>query len=198
MSDFGKKCAIVGVAAGLVGVAAVSYLVYKENEEKENIRVVASRPTTIEMQIPKAQMRTVIGRGGQNINEIRGRTHTKIFFKDEQETEQYCVAAITGLPDDVKLAEIMIFQTMANQPMHEVFEFLVDNHYVGRIIGRGGQMVSSIQNRTGCNINISDGPVNQGKYFDILTFLCSFCLIQQDPEELLYEAQKIRCVRQNA
>lgn len=155
MSDSAQKWAIVGVAAGVVGVAAISYLIYKEEEEKERRKVVASRPTTIEVQIPKMHMKTVIGRRGQNINDIRNKTHTRIFFKDELETDRYCVAAITGIPDDVKLAEIMIHQTIALQPYQEMKEFYVDNTFIGRIIGRGGQMISSIQSRSGCKIDIS-------------------------------------------
>ena len=142
----GNKWAVVGVAASVVGVAAIggaamAYFLMKEEEDfrKNTLGTqlhVSSRPATIEIQIPQDQAGIVIGRGGRTIKEIQAQTDTKIHFKDEKATNENRYLAITGQPEDVKLAEIMIYQTMANQPFQETFEMNVPSIYVGAIIGR--------------------------------------------------------------
>ena len=42
--------------------------------------------------------------------EIQKKTNTRIHMKDELATDTIRVASITGLPDDAKLAEILIYQ----------------------------------------------------------------------------------------
>ena len=80
------------------------------------------------------------------------------FFQDEKATNENRYLAITGQPEDVKLAEIMIYQTMANQPFQETFEMNVPSIYVGAIIGRNGDTVRSIEDRSGCRINVQRLP----------------------------------------
>ena len=87
----GNKWAVVGVAASVVGVAAIggaamAYFLMKEEEDfrKNTLGTqlhVSSRPATIEIQIPQDQAGIVIGRGGRTIKEIQAQTDTKIHFK---------------------------------------------------------------------------------------------------------------------
>lgn len=44
------------------------------------------------------------------LKEIQKKTNTRIHMKDELATDTIRVASITGLPDDAKLAEILIYQ----------------------------------------------------------------------------------------
>lgn len=95
----GSKWAVVGVAAGVVGVAALSgvALAYFINKEEEDFRQrtmggkehISSRPITTEVQIPQNQAGIVIGRGGQTIREIQSKSNTRIHFKDELATEDF-------------------------------------------------------------------------------------------------------------
>lgn len=159
----GNKWAAIGVAASVVGVAALggvamAYFMAKEEEEFRQRTMgaphVSSRPVTTELQIPHDQAGIVIGRGGQTIREIQSRTNTRIHFKDELETEEFRSLSIVGLPDDVKLAEIMIYQTFANQPNQETFEMRVPAIFIGAIIGRNGENVRSMQDRSRCRIDV--------------------------------------------
>jgi polyribonucleotide nucleotidyltransferase len=46
-------------------------------------RIRTSRPTFIEVKIPKECVGVVIGRGGSSIRDIEEKTNTRIIFKDE-------------------------------------------------------------------------------------------------------------------
>jgi len=121
---------------------------------------VSSRPLTLEVRIPQNHAGLVIGRGGQNIKEIQTRSNTRIHFKDELSTEEYRFLSISGLPDDVKLAEILIHQIIANQPTTETFEMYIPSTYIGPIIGRNGESIRSLQDRSGCRIDIERRPLS--------------------------------------
>ena len=62
--------------------------------------------------------------------------------------------SIIGLPDDVKLAEILIHQILANQPSTESFVMHIPSTFIGPIIGRNGESIRSLQDRSGCHIDI--------------------------------------------
>ena len=115
---------------------------------------VSSRPITLEVRIPQDQAGIVIGRGGQTIKEIQSRSNTRIHFKDELATNDYRFIAVIGLPDDVKLAEILIHQIIANQPSTENFVMHIPSTFIGPIIGRNGESIRSLQDRSGCHIDI--------------------------------------------
>ena len=61
----------VGIAAGVVGVAALggacAYLLLKDEQFHSQNQHISSRPMTIHVQIPVEQIGLVIGRGGENI-----------------------------------------------------------------------------------------------------------------------------------
>ena len=108
-------------------------------------------------------------------------------------------ASISGSPDDVKLAEILIYQMIANQPKLEQMDIFVraiyigktgftkavqctrsrfllvkwililSFHIIGRIIGRNGEVIRSIQDRSRCKIKVERGQTYDGKWF-ILQF----------------------------
>ena len=174
-----SKWATVGVAAGaIVGVAALggawAYFSFKDEEDFKRNHV-SSRPISIDVQIAQQHAGIVIGRGGQTIKEIQSKSSTKINFKDELATEKFRILSISGLPDDVKLAEILVNQTIANQPTLERMEMQIPSVYIGRIIGRNGETIRSLQDRSRCRIDIERRPFNDGKSFLIYLFLNATC-----------------------
>ena len=108
-------------AAGIVGAAAIGgtcfYLLSKEEREfkaQTNLSHSSSRPVQIHVQVPVDHVGRVIGRGGRNLKEVEAKTSTRIHFKDELETDTFRVLSITGQQEDVKFAEILIYQVMSN------------------------------------------------------------------------------------
>lgn len=72
-------------------------------------------------------------------------------------TETHRVIAIRGQRTDAHLAEILIHQLIANQPRLETVVIEVPNDSVGRIIGRGGETIRSLQTQSRCKIDVERG-----------------------------------------
>jgi len=144
---------VLGLAlTGATGVAL--YLLLREEEEWEEGGHLTSRQACLEVRIPKESVALVIGRGGANIREIQAKSETRINFRDELETEEYRVAAIRGSPDGAQMAEILIQQTLAQQPRVETVVMKVPSRTVGRIIGRGGDTVRTISRASRCKVDV--------------------------------------------
>ena len=160
----------VGVAAAVGGAAAAAfaaYLVLKDENDgavksSQGIPHISSRPVSIDVSIPKKHIGYVIGRGGDTIKEIQRRTNTRIHFKDELETDSIRVCTIQGQPDEAQLAEILIHQTIANQPRVENLVLMVPSKAMGAIIGRNGDNIRGMQSYSKCKIEVershNDGP----------------------------------------
>lgn len=130
------------------------YLLLKDREEELEGQGVTARQVVLQVQIPRDSVGIVIGRQGCNIREIQAKTDTRINFLDELETEDYRVAAIRGVPDSAQLAEVLIHQTIAQQPRVHQVELTVPSRAVGSIIGRGGDTIRSISRASRCKIDV--------------------------------------------
>ncbi len=69
-------------------------------------------------------------------------------------TDTERVLVIRGASEDVQLAEILVQQTLANQPRLETLELKVPPHCGGWIIGRDGENIRSMQEKSRCKINV--------------------------------------------
>lgn len=61
---------------------------------------------------------------------------------------------IRGLAEDVQLAQVLIHKAVASQPRTETRILEVRSTAVGRLIGRGGETIRSMQARSRCRINV--------------------------------------------
>ena len=60
------------------------------------------------------------------------------------------------------MAEILIHQTISQQPRVETLTMYVPGRAVGRIIGKGGQSVKEIQRVSKCKVDIDRGAMGEG------------------------------------
>jgi len=154
---------LMGLAlTGATGVCLYLLLRKEDDWEDEVQGGVTSRQVAIDVKIPKDSVGIVIGRQGSNIREIQAKTDTRINFKDELESDEFRVACIRGLPDDAQMAEILIHQTISQQPRLETLTMYVPGRAVGRIIGRGGDSVREIQRVSRCKVDIERGALGEG------------------------------------
>ena len=170
------------------------YLLLRKDEDWDNDLEsgLTSRQVAYDVKIPKDLVGIVIGRQGSNIRlvisssivsglhfrEIQAKTETRIYFKDELETDEFRVACIRyqiyiwyafiknfiyrGLPDDAQKAEILIQQTISQQPRVDSLILYVPGRAVGRIIGRGGETVRELQKVSRCKIDVDRGILPEG------------------------------------
>ncbi|CAB4070091.1 TDRKH [Lepeophtheirus salmonis] len=115
MSNRKALALTAGTVAGLGGALLGYYLwhtLWADREEEDGWNF----PSYLSIKILKEDSGVVIGRGGANIQEIEFKTSTKMHFKDELETESHRVLTIRGSQENIELAEILIRQTILNQP----------------------------------------------------------------------------------
>jgi len=167
MSDNMGRSYVGPLLLGLAITGATSmclYLLLRKNEDWDNDLEsgLTSRQVAYDVKIPKDLVGIVIGRQGSNIREIQAKTETRIYFKDELETAEFRVACIRGLPDDAQKAEILIQQTISQQPRVDSMVLYVPGRTVGRIIGRGGESVREIQKVSRCKVDVDRGILPEG------------------------------------
>lgn len=151
---------VVTLAAGLSLFSVTGYLLYlllkKEDEEKYDGSYVSPLESCKrEVKIPKDHVRSLIGRNGTKIKEIEKQTKTKINFKDEDKNENYRICLVKGSVQNCNMAESLIHNHIASQPIIETKDLMVPRIATGRIIGRGGEKVHYIQSMAGARIVVA-------------------------------------------
>nr|CAD7263816.1 unnamed protein product [Timema shepardi] len=153
-----------------LGHRGESHWCFKESPNDEDLdekylAIKTSRPALIEVHIPKDCVGVIIGRGGSNIKSIQDQTNTKIYFKDELETDEFRVCAIRGTADSAQVAEFMIRDLILNQPLIETVEIKIPQRAVGRIIGKGGETIRSISRASNAKITVENISQTDDKAF---------------------------------
>lgn len=130
------------------------------------------------MPIEKSQVGLIIGRGGENLRRVENTTGARVQFLDGPETtsaQRHC--KISGTRAARAAAKAELFRIMddseggkratpapaRNQPKMpampesrdgDSLQILVPDRTVGLIIGRGGETIRDLQERSGCHVNI--------------------------------------------
>ncbi|KAM7087930.1 LOW QUALITY PROTEIN: far upstream element-binding protein 3 [Ciconia maguari] len=128
---------------------------------------------TEEFKVPDKMVGFIIGRGGEQISRIQAESGCKIqIAPDSGGTERPCV--LTGTPESIEQAKRLLGQIVdrcRNGPgFHNdvdgnstIQEILIPASKVGLVIGKGGETIKQLQERTGVKlIMIQDCPLPTG------------------------------------
>ncbi|KAM4697040.1 far upstream element-binding protein 3 [Rhinophrynus dorsalis] len=129
---------------------------------------------TEEFKVPDKMVGFIIGRGGEQISRIQTESGCKIQIAPDSGgmPERPCV--LTGAPESIEQAKRLLMQIVdrcRNGPgFHNdmdgnstVQEILIPASKVGLVIGKGGETIKQLQERTGVKmIMIQDGPLPTG------------------------------------
>nr|XP_021529757.1 far upstream element-binding protein 3 isoform X4 [Aotus nancymaae] len=129
---------------------------------------------TEEFKVPDKMVGFIIGRGGEQISRIQAESGCKIQIASESSgiPERPCV--LTGTPESIEQAKRLLGQIVdrcRNGPgFHNdidsnstIQEILIPASKVGLVIGRGGDTIKQLQERTGVKmVMIQDGPLPTG------------------------------------
>uniref|UniRef100_A0A2K6SQV4 Far upstream element binding protein 3 n=1 Tax=Saimiri boliviensis boliviensis TaxID=39432 RepID=A0A2K6SQV4_SAIBB len=129
---------------------------------------------TEEFKVPDKMVGFIIGRGGEQISRIQAESGCKIQIASESSgiPERPCV--LTGTPESIEQAKRLLGQIVdrcRNGPgFHNdidsnstIQEILIPASKVGLVIGRGGETIKQLQERTGVKmVMIQDGPLPTG------------------------------------
>ncbi|NXA27582.1 TDRKH protein, partial [Ibidorhyncha struthersii] len=117
---------------------------------EERLTFVGDEELEIEMQVPRAAVKSIIGRKGTTIKKLRQETGAHIDVEREDESEETALL-ISGSPSQVCRAKAAIHQIVREStPVSE--QLCVPQRAVGRIIGRGGETVRGICRSSGAKV----------------------------------------------
>ncbi|XP_057254723.1 tudor and KH domain-containing protein [Pezoporus wallicus] len=142
----------VAVLLGLPAGTAVLYILYRRYRESREQRetFVGDEELEVEMRVPRAALKAIIGRKGATIRKLRQETGARIEVEGEEEGEEAALL-ISGSPVQVCRVKAAVHQIVAESaPVAE--RLCVPRRAVGRIIGRGGETVRGICRSSGARV----------------------------------------------
>ncbi|XP_052654039.1 tudor and KH domain-containing protein isoform X1 [Harpia harpyja] len=142
----------VAVVLGIPASATVLYILYCRYWEsrEERLTFVGDEELEIQMQVPRAAMKSIIGRKGATIKKLSQETGARIEVEREDEGEE-TVLLISGSPSQVCRAKATVHQIVMESTLVSE-QLCVPQRAVGRIIGRGGETVRGICRSSGAKV----------------------------------------------
>ncbi|XP_054035179.1 tudor and KH domain-containing protein [Dryobates pubescens] len=148
LSTLQKAAVLLGVPAAAV-VCYILYRRYRESRE-EHLPFVGEEELEMEVRVPQAVTKSIIGRRGVTIKKLRRETGACIEVESQEEGED-TVLLLSGSPEQVAKAKASIQQIVEeSRPVSE--QLCVPQRAVGRIIGRGGETVRGICRSSGASV----------------------------------------------
>ncbi|KAM9514784.1 tudor and KH domain-containing protein isoform 1-T3 [Guaruba guarouba] len=142
-----KAAVLLGLPAG----TAVLYILYRRYRESREERqtFVGDEELEVEMRVPRAAVKAIIGRKGATIRKLRQEMGARIDVEGEEGEE--AVLLISGSPVQVCRVKAAVHQIVVESaPVSE--QLCVPQRAVSRIIGRGGETVRGICRSSGARV----------------------------------------------
>ncbi|NXJ57848.1 TDRKH protein, partial [Spizaetus tyrannus] len=117
---------------------------------EERLTFVGDEELEIQMRVPRAAMKSIIGRKGATIKKLSQETGARIEVETEDEGEE-TVLLISGSPSQVCRAKATVHQIVMESTLVSE-QLCVPQRAVGRIIGRGGETVRGICRSSGAKV----------------------------------------------
>ncbi|KKK16174.1 hypothetical protein P175DRAFT_0497573 [Aspergillus ochraceoroseus IBT 24754] len=115
--------------------------------------------------ISSQEAATVIGKGGENVSQIRRLSGAKCTVSDYSRGAVERILTVSGPQDAVAKAFGLIIRTLNNEPLDSPstaqsktypLRLLIPHILIGSIIGKGGGRIREIQEASGARLNASD------------------------------------------
>ncbi|KAJ5168746.1 uncharacterized protein N7482_004340 [Penicillium canariense] len=115
--------------------------------------------------ISSPEAATVIGKGGENVSQIRRMAGAKCTVSDYSRGAVERILTVSGAQDAVAKAFGLIIRTLNNEPIDAPstaqsktypLRLLIPHILIGSIIGKGGSRIREIQEASGARLNASD------------------------------------------
>ncbi|XP_008547239.1 tudor and KH domain-containing protein homolog isoform X1 [Microplitis demolitor] len=150
---------LTGVLVGLYYYLCKKLLIFQDDDSKEPITVREKKNLTIEVKVPRALVPAVIGRGGSTIKDIEQRTSTRIRFSEDNVDNPERICFIKGAFECIKLAEALIVDIVANQPVIETYEMFVPQRIRSILLADRGEVINTIQSTSNAKLIIEKGNI---------------------------------------
>jgi far upstream element-binding protein len=122
-----------------------------------------NEPHSETLQIESSLVGLIIGRQGENMRKVEADTGARVQFLTNGTNGPLRECKISGTRQQVTEARDAIYRIIADNskapskaaaPSQEASQIMVPDRTVGLIIGRGGETIRDLQERSGCHINI--------------------------------------------
>ena len=118
---------------------------------------------TVDMIVPANKAGLIIGSHGDNLRRIEKQAQVKMQFDQQwQGGENERRVIITGFPEDIEEARRLIMEKIHEEKdyyksrnNYDSIQIMVHNSKIGLIIGRGGETVKDLQDRSGAKIFVN-------------------------------------------
>ena len=118
---------------------------------------------TVDMIVPANKAGLIIGSHGDNLRRIEKMSQVKMQFDQQwQGGENERRIVITGFPEDIEEARRLIVEKITEEKEfyksrnnYETTQIMIQNSKIGLIIGRGGETVKDLQDRSGAKIFVN-------------------------------------------
>ncbi|XP_012288010.1 tudor and KH domain-containing protein homolog isoform X2 [Orussus abietinus] len=148
---------LIGFSLTGIGATLLYLLFKKDNDDEINSRkttVETSQQNVFQMKIPRQFVPLIIGRAGMMVKQLQSSTDTDISFESDNIENAERICFIKGKPESIRLAEAMIKNLIATQPVVETYDTFVPQFTCSKIIGTGGESIKQIQNSSNAKIII--------------------------------------------
>jgi len=119
---------------------------------KRQIEYVQTDFRSKEVEFPSAMLSALIGSGGANIKRIQSQTNTRINIEEHLWDPSLKAITIDGFEKDIAAAEKAFAVVLAANTRFEI-DFPTDR--MGILIGKKGEAIKSLQQKTGCRISVN-------------------------------------------
>ncbi|XP_043935874.1 tudor and KH domain-containing protein isoform X2 [Protopterus annectens] len=137
----------VALGLGIPASVTVLYILYRRYKESQEdiVTFIGQDEIEVDMKVPQDAVKLIIGRQGAVIKQLRKETGARIDLEDGDGEDMVGqrTLLICGHPVQVCKAKAMIHQILADN-VQVTEKFYVPQQSVGRIIGRGGEVIRSI------------------------------------------------------
>ncbi|NXC28529.1 TDRKH protein, partial [Campylorhamphus procurvoides] len=123
------------------------------------VTIVGDEGLELEVKVPRRALKSLIGRRGATINQLRRDTgaHISVEEQEDEEQREESLVRIWGSPPQVCRAKAAVLGIVAESaPVLE--QLRVPHRAVGRIIGRGGETVRGICRSSGARVDCGRHP----------------------------------------
>lgn len=140
---------------------------------------------TVEMIVPANKAGLIIGSHGENLRRIEKQAQVKMQFDQQwQGGENERKMVIIGFPEDIEEARRLVMEKITEEREfyksrnnYDSIQIMIQNSKIGLIIGRGGETVKDLQERSGAKIFVNQDANTNSSYEKPVT-------ISGDPEAI--------------
>lgn len=164
-----------------------------------------SIPNGMQCFVEQKAVGVIIGRQGDVIGKLQRDSGCRIQFTPENPGDAYRCCQVTGPPDGVKVALSNISDIVSNvdkgngnvhpkfdRDQKQTYEMCIPARKVGLVVGKGGECLKQIFQRTGCKVFVENEHAKEDQYTKVLTLTAQYEEQADHARDIIQERCRLR------